>query len=205
MSMPATAPIPPEVGKCFEGKPGKYGLDVISSGPYMIEGSDSVDVGSCGAIKPMSGISETELMLVRNPNYVASTDSKKSRENKPDRFEFVVNTNNDDIYNKIAAGDYEDAYASPSAKVIREYSTSASKRKQLKVNSADQVNYITMNLTQPPFDDVAVRRAMNWVMDRAGLRSRVGWPGRRPGREPHPSRRDAQRRAEELRAVQDAR
>ncbi|MGZ8652317.1 MAG: ABC transporter substrate-binding protein [Actinomycetota bacterium] len=174
MSMPATAPIPPEVGKCFEGKPGKYGLDVIASGPYMIEGSDSIDVGSCGAIKPMSGISETELTLVRNPTYNASTDSKKSRENKPDRFEFVVNTNVDDIYNKIASGDYEDAYASPTAKVIREYSTSASKRKQLKVNSADQVNYLTMNLTQPPFDDVHVRRAMNWVMDRAGLRSAWG-------------------------------
>ena len=40
LSMPATAPIPPEVGKCFEGQPGKYGLDVVSSGPYMIEGSD---------------------------------------------------------------------------------------------------------------------------------------------------------------------
>ena len=71
----------------------------------------------------MSGISETELTLVRNPNYNAATDSKAARENKPDRFEFVVNTNVDDIYNKIAAGDYEDAYASPTAKVIREYST----------------------------------------------------------------------------------
>src|SRR5581483_1709527 len=34
MSMPATGPIPPEVGKCFEGQPRKYGLDVISSGQY---------------------------------------------------------------------------------------------------------------------------------------------------------------------------
>jgi peptide/nickel transport system substrate-binding protein len=174
VSMPATAPIPAEVGKCFEGQAGKYGLDVISSGPYMIEGSDKLDISSCKAVKPLPGISETALTLVRNPNYNAATDSKKSRENKPDRFEFVVNTNNDDIFNKIAAGDYEDAYASPSAKVIREYSTSASKRKLLKVYSGDQVNYVTMNLTQPPFDDVHVRRAMNWVVDRAGLRTAYG-------------------------------
>ena len=40
MSMPATAPIPKEVGDCFEGKPGDYGRNVISSGPYMIKGSD---------------------------------------------------------------------------------------------------------------------------------------------------------------------
>jgi ABC-type transport system substrate-binding protein len=122
----------------------------------------------------MSGISETELTLVRNPNYNPATDSRKARENNPDRFEFVVNTNVDDIYNKIAAGDYEDAYASPTAKVVRDYTRDASKRKLLKVYPADQTNYITMNLTQPPFDDVNVRRAMNWVVDRDGLRKAWG-------------------------------
>jgi peptide/nickel transport system substrate-binding protein len=49
----------------------------------------------------------------------------------------------------------------------------------LKINSADQVNYITMNTTQPPFDDVHVRRAMNWVMDRDGLRK--AWGGATAG------------------------
>ena len=39
-----TAPIPAEVGKCFEGKAGEYGRDVVSTGPYMIEGSDEVDI-----------------------------------------------------------------------------------------------------------------------------------------------------------------
>ena len=33
MSMPATAPIPEEVAKCFDGKPGDYGRDVVSTGP----------------------------------------------------------------------------------------------------------------------------------------------------------------------------
>ena len=33
-----------------------------------------------------------------------------------------------------------------------------------------------MNLTQPPFDDVHVRRAMNWVMDKASLRQTWGGP-----------------------------
>ena len=152
----------------------------------------------------MSGISETELTLVRNPNYNAATDSKAARENMPDRFEFVVNTNVDDIYNKIASGDYEDAYASPTAKVIREYSTNASKRKLLKINSADQINYITMNLTQPPFDDVA--RAPGDELGHGPRRPAQAWGGPVAGQvaEPHPARRDAQRRAEELPAVQDA-
>ena len=177
LGMPAAGPIPQEVAKCFEGKPGAYGRFVISSGPYMIEGSDDLNIGSCGAMKPISGYDgKTTLNLVRNPNYKASTDSKKARQNIPDRFEFTVDTNLDDIYNKVAAGELEDEYATASPKVFREYSTDSSKRKLLKSNPADQTYYVTMNLTQPPFDDVHVRRAMNWVMDRNGLRKAWGGP-----------------------------
>ena len=64
------------------------------------------------------------------------TDSRKARESNPDSFEFTVNSNIDDIYNKIAAGDLEDSYATASPKVFREYSTNASKRKYLRSNWA---------------------------------------------------------------------
>ncbi len=175
VTMPAAFPMPQEVAKCFEGKPGEYGRYVISSGPYMIEGSEDLNIGSCSTLKPISGYDgKTRLFFVRNPNYRASTDSPKARENNPDRFEFTVDTNLDDIYAKVAAGDLEDEYATASPKVFREYSTDASKRSRLKSNSGDQTYYITMNLTQPPFDDVHVRRAMNWVMDRNALRKAWG-------------------------------
>jgi peptide/nickel transport system substrate-binding protein len=175
LGMPAAYPMPQEVAKCFEGKPGAYGRYVISSGPYMIEGSDALKINSCGAMKPISGYDgKTSLTFVRNPTYKASTDSRKARENNPDRFEFTVDTNLDDIYNKIAAGDLEDEYATASPKVFREYSLNASKRKFLRTNSGDQTYYVTMNLTQPPFDDVHVRRAMNWAMDRNSLRKAWG-------------------------------
>jgi peptide/nickel transport system substrate-binding protein len=180
MTMPLAAPMPQEVAKCFEGKPGRYGRFVIASGPYMIEGSDNLNISSCGAMKPISGYDgTTKLTLVRNPNYRASTDSRKARSNNPDRFEFIVNTNIDDIYNKVAAGDLEDEMATASPKIFREYQVNASKRKYLKSNSADGTYYITMNLTQPPFDDVHVRRAMNWVMDREALRR--AWGGQVAG------------------------
>jgi peptide/nickel transport system substrate-binding protein len=141
----------------------------------MIEGTEDLDISSCNTLKPISGYDgKTTLTFVRNPNYRASTDSPKARENNPDRFEFTVDTNLDDIYNKVAAGDLEDEYATASPKVFREYSTDASKRSRLKSNSGDQTYYVTMNLTQPPFDDVHVRRAMNWVMDRNALRKAWG-------------------------------
>lgn len=175
VTMPAAAPIPQEVAKCFEGKPGAYGRYVISSGPYMIDGSDELNVRSCSTMKPISGYDgKTFLNFARNPNYRASTDSKKARENLPDRFEFTVDTNLDDIYNKIAAGDLEDEFATASPKVFREYQLDPSKRSRLKSNPADQTYYLTMNLTQPPFDDVHVRRAMNWVIDRNAMRKAWG-------------------------------
>jgi peptide/nickel transport system substrate-binding protein len=177
LGMPAAGPIPHEVADCFKGKPLEYGRYVIASGPYMIEGSQDLDIKSCDSLKPISGYDgKTSLVLVRNPNYNARTDSPKARQNLPDRFEFTVDTNLDDIYNKVAAGELEDEYATASPKVFREYSTDASKRKYLHSNSADQTYYVTMNLTQPPFDDVHVRRAMNWVMDRNGLRKAWGGP-----------------------------
>jgi len=171
MAMPATGPIPQEVAKCFTGADAnKYGRNLVASGPYMYAGSDKVDTGSCASIKPASGYDgQTNMTLVRNPNYNASTDSKAARENNPDSFVFTVNSNADDIYNKIASGDLEDAVASPTPKVLRQYQTDPSLKPRLKVNGGDRTWYLTMNLTQPPFDDVHVRRALNWVMDKTAL------------------------------------
>ena len=177
LGMPATFPMPEEVASCFEGKAGEYGRYVIASGPYMIEGSDDLDISSCKSLKPISGFDgQTKLTLVRNPNYNPKTDSSKARENNPDSYEFIVDSNIDDIYNKIGAGELEDSYATASPKVFREYSTNPSKRKYLHSNSADGTYYITMNLTQPPFDDVHVRRAMNWIIDRSALLKAWGGP-----------------------------
>ena len=63
--MPAAGPIPQEVAKCFEGKPGAYGRYVISSGPYMIEGSDDLNISSCGAMKPISGYDGKTTLTLR--------------------------------------------------------------------------------------------------------------------------------------------
>ena len=83
MALPGAGPIPPEVGRCFEGRPGAYGSNLVSSGPYMIEGSNAVRIGSCGAIRPARGLSQTQLSLVRNPSYDRTTDSTAARENNP--------------------------------------------------------------------------------------------------------------------------
>ena len=179
MSMPATAPIPSEVGSCFEGKPGDYGRDVVSSGPYMIQGSDTVKL-PCSALKPMSGFdgaNGNHIVLVRNPNYDQSTDPY--RKNYINTFKFLVNSNADDIFAKVQAGQYDDEVSTPTPKTIRQYATTPSLKPKMIPNVGDRTNYLSMNLTQPPFDDVHVRKAMNWITDKAALQK--AWGGPIPG------------------------
>jgi peptide/nickel transport system substrate-binding protein len=183
MSMPATGPIPPEVGACFEGSKlsanGAYGRDLISSGPYMIAGSAGTFT-TCAALKPFSGYAGangSHINLVRNPNYDQSTDP--NRKNYIDKFNFVVNSNADDIFAKVQAGQYDDEVSSPTPKTIRQYATTASLKSKMIPNVGDRTNYLTMNLTQPPFDDVYVRKAMNYIIDKAALQK--AWGGPIPG------------------------
>jgi peptide/nickel transport system substrate-binding protein len=174
LAMPAAAPVPPEVGKCFT-KAGEYGRNVVSSGPYMFEGSDKVDATSCDTIKPASGFDPTRrFSLVRNPDYDQATDD--TRENNIDGLEYTLNTNPKDIFNKIEAGELEGEVESPPAEVLRKYSTTSDLKDMLHVEAGDRTWYITMNLGQPPFDDIHVRKAMNWVMDKAGLQRAWGGP-----------------------------
>jgi len=176
MAMPATAPIPSEVGNCFKGKSGAYGRNVISSGPYMISGSAGTFT-SCAALKPFSGYAGdngNHLTLIRNPNYDQSTD--QYRKNYPEKFQFTVNSNADDIFAKVQAGQYEDEQSSPQPKTIRQYVTDPNLKKRLLVNGGDRTWYLTMNLTQPPFDDIHVRKAMNYIIDKQALRKAWGGP-----------------------------
>jgi peptide/nickel transport system substrate-binding protein len=176
MSLPATGPIPNEVAKCFTS-PGGYGRVLVSSGPYMIQGSAQVNISSCKAITPMSGFDPTsKLMLVRNPNYSAATDSTAMRTALPDQFAFTINTNQKDIFDRIQAGLADDSFTAPPAATVAQAASNSSQRALIRSNQADATKYISMNLTQAPFDDIHVRRAVNHIMDKAGLQQANGGP-----------------------------
>ena len=166
LAMPATGPIPQEVAGCFT-QPNEYGRYVISSGPYMFAGSDKLDATSCATIKAAGGISgfdgTTKLDLVRNPDYNKATDSPKARENLPDEFTFTVNSNTDDIFAQVGRGDLEDEVSGGAVPpgVARQYKGS----NQLQIDSGDRTWYLMMNLTTPPFDDIHIRKAMNFVIN----------------------------------------
>ena len=177
LAMPAAGPIPEEVTKCFT-KAGDYGRFVIAPGPYMIEGSDQLDITSCDTMKAISGFNpEKFLHLVRNPNYDPATDSPDVRSNYPDRFEFTINSNADDIFAQVKQGIIDETLAGETGKQIKEYTENEDLQDNLKSSTRTTPTfYLSMNLTQPPFDDIHVRKAMNLVMDKAALIRAWGGP-----------------------------
>jgi peptide/nickel transport system substrate-binding protein len=176
LAMPATGPIPAEVAGCFD-EAGTYGRYLIASGPYMIEGSEALDASSCESMVPISGFDpETSLSLVRNPDYDRATDSPEAREALPDGFLLTINSNASDILAKIRIGELDGEWSSIPPKVLREYATDPDLEERLKVDPADAISYVMMNLTQAPFDDVHVRRAVNLALDKQGLQLAWGGP-----------------------------
>ena len=174
VAMPATTPMPEEVAGCFL-QAGEYGRYMVSSGPYMYEGSDQLDASSCAALTasgPISGFDpEDHSYFVRNPDYDPATDDPAVRANYVDRITIDLNTNAQDIYAKIRAGQLDGAVSSgnPPADVLQAYATDPALQPLLKRGGDDRTWYITMNLTAAPFDDIHVRKAANLIMDKAGI------------------------------------
>jgi peptide/nickel transport system substrate-binding protein len=141
----------------------------------MLEGSDQLDASSCDTLKPISGYDPNRFMrFVRNPAYDPSTDG--TRPSYVDGFDYSINTNPQDIFNKIQRGELEGEVEAPPPDVLREYSQTEELTDRIQVGAGDRTWYITLNLTQPPFDDIHVRKAMNLIMDKAGLQRAWGGP-----------------------------
>ncbi len=173
VAMPATAPIPEEVAKCFT-KAGEYGRYLISSAGYMFEGSEDLDISSCDTMKPISGFNPTKSQVfVRNPDYDQATD--EYRQNNIDGMEHRLNTNTNDFEQKVIAGDVDFVYT-PTPATLRKFVQDPELKQRLYINPGDRTWYITMNLAEPPFDDIHVRKAANLIMDKEGLQRAWGGP-----------------------------
>jgi peptide/nickel transport system substrate-binding protein len=85
ISMPAAAPIPEEVAKCFK-KAGDYGRYVMSNASYMIQGADKLDISSCSAMKPISGFDpSTPTSTTSSAASRPATSTPRSPTSRPSR------------------------------------------------------------------------------------------------------------------------
>lgn len=173
LAMPATAPIPEEVGKCFT-KAGEYGAYVISSSGYMTKGSEDLDISSCDSMKPISGFDPTKFQsFVRNPENDGVVDP--NRPNYVDGYTETINTNTNDFEQKVLK-DQTDFVGTPTPATLKKFVQDSTLKDQLHVDAGDRTWYITLNLNAPPMDDLHVRKAINWVMDKDALRLAWGGP-----------------------------
>jgi peptide/nickel transport system substrate-binding protein len=180
-AMGTTAPIPPddegERMGVAEGHDRNYGRFLVASGPYMFEGSETMDFSADpkDQTEAPGYVPGRQIVLVRNPSWQRETDDL--RDAFPDEIEVRIGGDNDDLYNQVAAGDLDFVVdgAVPPEK-IREYQTNPELQDKINIYPSDAVRYVSFNLAVPPFDDVNVRKAVNWAFDKQGFRQLRGGP-----------------------------
>jgi peptide/nickel transport system substrate-binding protein len=177
-AMAATAPIPPNGDAplgAAEGHTKDYGRFLVATGPYMFAGSENLDFsGDAESQTPVAGYEPGKsIQLVRNPSYDPSTDGLRPA--YPDAIDITIGGDNNDLYNKILAGELDgvvDGIVPP--QVLRQFSTDPTLQPRLHIFPSDAVRYVSFNLAMPPFDDIHVRKAFNLALDKEGMRTLRG-------------------------------
>jgi peptide/nickel transport system substrate-binding protein len=179
LAMGTASPIPPddegERMGVAEGHDRNYGRFLVASGPYMFEGSETMDFSADpkDQTEAPGYVPGRQIVLVRNPSYDPATDGL--RDAYPDRIEVRIGGDNDDLYNQVAAGtlDFVVDGVVPAEK-IREYQTDPELQDRINIYASDAIRYVSFNLAVPPFDDVHVRKAVSWAFDKQGFRQLRG-------------------------------
>ena len=174
MSMPTTAPIPDGAA---DGHVRDYGRYLVASGPYMFEGSEDMDFSQpADKQEPVSGYDPgRSITLVRNPSWDKATDG--FRKAYVDRIEISIGGTEEDIANKIDAGEVDlNIDGVPPAQQLRKYQTDPELKDQVHVYPSDASRYLSFNVAEPPFDDIHVRKAVSLALDKEGMRRLRGGP-----------------------------
>ena len=174
VAMPATAPVP-AAENATKGHEQDWGRFMPASGCYQWEGIENVSY--TGKSKPASGYQPNRSMtLVRNPNWDPATDDV--RKCYIDRYEVKIGGESSDIYNKIQAGRVDWLEDQPSdAQSLQTFKNDPNLQDQVgDLNYSDSTYWIYMNTTLAPFDDVHVRKAVNWIVNKDALLRIRGGP-----------------------------
>lgn len=198
MATPMTAPLPPNPADASarfgtaEGHMvplpsddgpshmGTYGSFLVSSGPYMLEGSERLDFTLPAPDRtPVAGIVPGEsVTLVRNPSWDPALDALRPA--RPDRIELRIVATVEDAVAEIDAGRADlvmnetIAPTIPPA-IVAEFQRDPS-RGGVYINEFDGIRGLVMNVALPPFDDIHVRKAVSLIVDKARLIELHGGP-----------------------------
>jgi peptide/nickel transport system substrate-binding protein len=178
-SFPITAPVPP--GTDVGDK--QIGRVPVSSGPYMLAGSEDFDFSRApNKRRLLSGyVFGKRITLVRNPAW----RNDPLRAAYVDRIVLTFEGLADKAAAKVDQGRLDVALGQlvPTTEQLERYSADPALEKRLFAHVGNVVRYISLNVAVPPFDDVHVRKAVNLAIDKQALRrtARGGRGGRIAG------------------------
>ena len=170
LALPLTAPVPEEYARKFDNKKlSDYGFNQIASGPYMIRNDAS------GKINGVGYVPGRKIELIRNKNWVAKTDYRPAY---ADKIVFAEGfTDVSVMTKKILAGTGDVNGDSPPPPTELKRITSDKKlNKLLFFTPTSGGRYIPLNTQKPPFDNLHVRKAVAYVLDREAMRKTRGGP-----------------------------
>jgi peptide/nickel transport system substrate-binding protein len=164
LSQPLTAPVPEAYAKKFDDQAvSSYGLHQVATGPYMIRSNSKGNINGIG-YQPNRLIE-----LVRNPNWDAGSDFRLAC---ADHIRFQQGYQDPTVMTKTILSGAADANGDtpPPAAQLRSILANSTQRKRLFFTPTGGSRYIALNTSKPPFDKLAVRKAVAYVLDRNAMR-----------------------------------
>ncbi|MEU7038963.1 ABC transporter substrate-binding protein [Streptomyces sp. NPDC046237] len=155
--LPTFAPVP----KAKDNGP-QYDSRPFSSGPYKIE----------------TYARDKQMVLVRNPHWDPKTDSV--RKAYPDRIVVTMGLKQNQVDDRVIAGTGADASAVPWGKLRPENTpkvlTKPEVKARLLAESSNCHDMVQMHTGRAPFDDIRVRKAVQYALDREAILTANGGP-----------------------------
>ena len=160
VAMPATAPVPQEYAQQFDKKKDSdYDNHVVATGPYYVQ----------------EWTPEERIVLERNPEWSEEVDDVRPA--YVDRMDWKLGFENDVGVNQVLDGAYQLGMdVSPQGPALEQVVNDPELSQRLINESETCTRYLFMNTSVKPFDQLEVRQAVNYAIDRANIKRVFGGP-----------------------------
>jgi peptide/nickel transport system substrate-binding protein len=164
LGLPDTAPVPRAYAQKYDSQTlSTYGMHQVATGPYMIKNNAAGDINGVG-YKPNQLIE-----LVRNPNWNAKTSWRPAY---ADEILFKEGFQDPTVMTHTilsGAADVNGDSPPPPAE-LKSILANPSRKKNLVFTPTGGSRYIALDTRKAPFDKLAVREAVAYVLDRNAMR-----------------------------------